>query len=391
MERVEQYQNSEPAVEQKEMHEKTSHEKLFEAVLDRALEGSTLDEVLDLPITPEQLMLPETLSEAAQQNATLLHMLSGHRGSKLRRLLQADNPTTAHLRKLYEWSNQVARGETADTSALETPAPPLLIDQPEDQVYQRIAFIAKYPNTTAEDYAKALETTAAQAVDHKSKDTKWIRMLPKVFSENSKEHTIERLLTEVGFIPKEFTQSETFKNDPADRITKTIITLVKLEAKHRSNPELLFTIRTERARLLNVLLQSPVKIQELQTTKRGMTFELDSNGLLINSSGLDSHIPYGLIEPETHESLERYSAATREILSPHARTEARLRTAAQNNEAKDYQELAKKQMDEYAKAVGWSLDGATALATIPGGFMSNEVFRSTFQAGGKKVDDSIQN
>lgn len=323
-------------------------------------------ELRKLPESFENIQLPEIISANFEENLRLLHELNGHSGQQIIPLLWGKSEIAKYLKKLYNWSKSEVSKSVPDFTTLELEVPESLKNKSGRELYEFLKFLNLYPETNPDNYEKEVNNKFLTALGKNPEKHKLIDGLSSLFAKNPDETSIKRVLNEVGFIPKKIFNTDKFKNLEAPRITTFLNTLTKISSEARAsyNPELeesdeyppelqLATdSNTERAHLLNVLLNSP-QVDFLRKKTPPLTLEIDSNGLYIKGSNFDfgSHLPYGLINNETVESLENKFG---DLLNPHEILEVKVRQAVNAGNYNDYYALCLEQLIHYAEALGWS-------------------------------------
>ena len=328
-------------------------------------------ELRTIPDSLENLQIPEILSPTAEENLRILSMLSGHSGGKFRKLLNGNSPLANHLRTLFDWSKDAATGKNTSLETLNTEIPELLQNQTPDEIYERTTFLDLYPETgtTEEEYKQDLILKVGEAVGKKLNPKKWY---PETATALTKEdlttEQLQKVIEQVGFIPRVIYSTKKFQDIEAPRITSLITRLREIEGSSEeerglveSEEQATFTKKkkikqranTERARLINTLLTSP-QSDHLRRKKPPLTLEIDANGLFIQGENFGSHLPYGLIEAKTLKALEEPKPDTPELLNKHALLEAKVRKAVQNGNYTEYFPLCLEQMLEYARELEWS-------------------------------------
>lgn len=294
---------------------------------------------------PDLARLSETERQRAQTNIRLLSLAKGHRGRIIRTsLAHLSSAESAHVRTLLAWADRTVASGIASVEPLVS-APPsdwwTKAESPED-LYERLVLIDRSGSNdgiVAEAWlAKTLGTIAGSA----DAQPKWIDLVKPVFDERNLKPRLERILKEIGFIPRGLTTRQTFRALPGSTLAAAVDALRDIEST-----ALRPVARYERARLLNAMLIRG-RGSDLRTGKGAKPVTLDANGIRIDLADFHAHLPYGLAEDGLFDVLERESWTNGEPTV----TEMRLRAAEENMDGLAQTRLASEQSARFLKTLG---------------------------------------
>ncbi len=228
-------------------------------------------------LSPEQL-------EEVEINLRLLSYLNGHKGADLRNISQkSSTPEANHLNRLLAWSKAMSSQGSISVEILK-PAPESIRNIGENELYERIYFLDKNPDTSRENISNQVQAKFAEVLRIKSE--KWIDLIDPLF-DNPK--LLKDIINNFGLIPEEIFTKKKFKSVEPNKIIFLINELRKLEDTNFKNESL-----RARARLINHLFIS--KRAETIRSKDKKNVSLDTNGIIISMHNFHSHLPYGLID-----------------------------------------------------------------------------------------------
>ncbi|NBS41455.1 hypothetical protein EBS80_02240 [bacterium] len=176
-------------------------------------------------------------------------------------------------------------------------------------------------------------------------------LVKPVFEERNLKPRLERILKEVGFIPRGLTTRQTFRSLPGAAVADAVDALREMESS-----SLRPVARYERARLLNAMVIRG-RASDLRTGKGTRPMTLDANGIRIDLADFHAHLPYGLAEDELFDVVEKESWTDGEPTV----TEMRLRAAEENMDGPSQERLASEQTARFLKALGLKDLAACAL------------------------------
>jgi len=322
-------------------------EKALDDILhDRALARKFKDN--DSPLPSPGFFLPkfpEEEQEIMEENIDLLHHLSGHRGSMLRKIvLLGRSPEAKHLRDLFEWSQDP--DQSADVLIAPVPEKLTAGTTTPEELFERLTFIEKHPDIAAEHISEEIGLQTAKAAG--SEKTKWLELIDPVLNSRDPAVTFTKIFKSVGFIPGELGTKKKFKSLSAKILINDLEALRGVESSGSFSE----IARYERARLLNASLTGG-NFNELR--KGGEYMTLDANGIFINLPGFHTHLPWGLLSDPAREALERDNWLSKDQLA-----EVDFRRSEENSNIQENETAKEKQLLRFCGAEGLDLSERTA-------------------------------
>jgi hypothetical protein len=284
-------------------------------------------------LTPEE-------QEKVQTNLNLVRTLNGHAGSRLRELCSnPQTPEAEYLGNLWRWTLVTE----SNTSILQSKAPSILTESSDEvDLTERLTFLEHRPATDRARYRESLAEATAEALGTET-DTKWMGMVEDVFTSDQTDKALESLLTEIGFIPTELLTKKKFKSVGGGKVVEAINVLREIE---RQDNQIARVAKNERAKLINHLFIS--KNANSLRRKGESNVTLDANGIFINLKNFHTHLPYGLVTPETIQAFEEDSWTPDRFV-----TEIALRRADENSCTEEKKKLADEQVVFTARRYGY--------------------------------------
>lgn len=314
------------------------------------------DAVQDLRLSAQEFTAEQL--ELLTQNLHLLRLLSGHRGSALRKLAQrASSPAARYVSDLYQWSVHAStrRGSLRDSPLFSSVPSLLKVDGlSAEQAYERLKFAELHPHATTAIFERQMAEVAAQSLELPEADAKWTDMVEPLFTGPEASRNVEAMLLHVGFIPSEVYTKRKFMSLQREDVERLLATLRELE-----NTDLKEEARLERTKAIKYLFLSG-KALEFKGGKSAGAVTLDSNGIFINLPGIHSHVPYGLLDRDFTESLVRDG-----WLTSGQRLEVRSQSMKANSDFTEKSRIDEQQLESLAKAFGIEAgEGRTRLQRI---------------------------
>jgi hypothetical protein len=159
-------------------------------------------------------------------------------------------------------------------------------------LYERLVFIERHPETDRASYGERLLHETAKALGDHNSSPRWIDLIPLAFNPISPKTDL--LIREVGFVPRELVTKKKFKSLGADAVIPAIEQLARADNQ---------TSQFERARLINAFIISGNANE--RRIKNKPPVSPDANGLFLQLRGFHTHLPYGLISDDLHQTLQQ--------------------------------------------------------------------------------------
>ncbi len=300
--------------------------------------------------------LSQSQRTAVEQNVRLLSLLSGHRGSMLRRQLKSlQNPSAAKLAQLLEWSNSVVKSGVFSFDETITTPPSDFLQKKKDprELYEYLLATSAMgeeesvnPETLSQTIRRSLHLAPGKG------DAAINKVL---FGDRPKE--IKVVLDTLGFIPRQLYKDSSFRVlEPA----QVIAVERQLREIEQSHPSLHHQAREERTQLTQALFTSGLAKKLRTGGKETRYVILDSNGVRIQFDGRVSgkgksllgrpfvaHIPFGLLSDEFVLELEKHWLQTEA-----EGLELRLRRAQENSDVRESQAKKEHQISAFSDSLG---------------------------------------
>jgi hypothetical protein len=148
-------------------------------------------------------------------------------------------------------------------------------------------------HTRISDTARNSEAAKALGLPETAK---WNDILDVVFCAEPDLASLRNLISAVGSIPSDLYTKKKFKNLSPEVLASTCTAIRALEQQMPND-----AIQYERSTFLNHVFRSRNAEKFKQLGRTSVT--LDSNGMFVQFRGIQSHIPYGLIDLETIDAL----------------------------------------------------------------------------------------
>lgn len=313
-----------------------------DSIYDRARAADSDRDVV-LPEIPSDILENLGVDEflAVAENAIILRLFNGHRGQRVRELAKMSVwPEANHVRALLKWSGKTAESAdyTLDETYLSKP-PGMLLDRSStpESLAEYFAFTLSRPDRAIDDFDTEILRASSESLGLSGGEPKWSLCAKRLFSSRDIRSELKTLIAQVGSIPLGILTNETFPEIPPERVCDAIDALRSLEEDATIGRQ----ARYERSKLINHLFLSR-GTEALKTADKSVT--LDANGLFVNLRNFHSHLPYGLIRPETIEAMSKHG-----WLSKDETLETDLRAAEANREIDRRRDIAERQLRIFAQ------------------------------------------
>ena len=338
-----------------EKREKDSAELLANSAA--SLEWFGHIENLNLDYKFQKVPLPEPLSPNSKENLRLISLFDGHRGLTLHELIKYnDAPVLSYLSRLLSWLAKYQRTGQLDVGTLESEAPEVLRGKNFEQLQEICVACSRDPNIETDSQLNDTILKGLRKVFKDERLTRWKKdTFNKVFSRKVAKQTVRSLLTEIGFIPSSYKDHPQYKQLDVLSVTKLISYLQEISKDQGEDTAIVRLALNERAKLINNLL-TPENLRRLDSQPdRHLEVALDTNGLLIKAKGMDTHLPYGLLEQNNLNSLASFRSESKSdrpyLLSISEAEEMKLRAAEQRGDIEEYTKLRKSQFLTYCNNI----------------------------------------